>query len=254
MERPAPLMIMPLVPSTPLLIRSIQAFNRWAHDKNACIHTADRVQSAYANGVTKFAVNLRQRTIATLVTIVRENDYPAVFYVPSDRKPDLENVLHEAWHATIRRILGDYESDDVETLLQDAEATLRTCFQLRLTPTMCNVAGTDSFIGASVASTSDEFQCLYDMTRSNTPFQRDQFEKTRHDLMVYETEDGPIVVKSICVWCANRSLDGVNSKLKTCGNCRSRRYCCVDCQRKHWNAGHKEECKRICADRESGLD
>ncbi len=35
--------------------------------------------------------------------------------------------------------------------------------------------------------------------------------------------------------------------LKQCGGCRAVRYCCADCQRAHWRAGHKAECKLIAA-------
>ncbi len=35
--------------------------------------------------------------------------------------------------------------------------------------------------------------------------------------------------------------------LKQCGGCRAVRYCCADCQRAHWRAGHKAACKLIAA-------
>ncbi len=36
--------------------------------------------------------------------------------------------------------------------------------------------------------------------------------------------------------------------LKQCGGCRAVRYCCADCQRGHWRAGHKAECKLMGAE------
>ncbi len=35
--------------------------------------------------------------------------------------------------------------------------------------------------------------------------------------------------------------------LKQCGGCRAVRYCGADCQRAHWRAGHKAECKLLVA-------
>ncbi len=36
--------------------------------------------------------------------------------------------------------------------------------------------------------------------------------------------------------------------LKQCGGCRAVRYCGADCQRAHWRAGHKAECKLMVAE------
>ncbi|KXZ52919.1 hypothetical protein GPECTOR_8g297 [Gonium pectorale] len=35
---------------------------------------------------------------------------------------------------------------------------------------------------------------------------------------------------------------------KTCGGCRRVRYCGASCQREHWEAGHKAECKALAAE------
>ncbi|KXZ52920.1 hypothetical protein GPECTOR_8g298 [Gonium pectorale] len=35
---------------------------------------------------------------------------------------------------------------------------------------------------------------------------------------------------------------------KTCGGCRHVRYCGASCQREHWEAGHKAECKALAAE------
>ena len=32
-------------------------------------------------------------------------------------------------------------------------------------------------------------------------------------------------------------------KLQRCGGCKSVYYCDAKCQQRHWNAGHKNECK-----------
>jgi hypothetical protein len=42
-----------------------------------------------------------------------------------------------------------------------------------------------------------------------------------------------------CAWCGDQS-----SKLKTCKGCRETKYCSRDCQREHYEDGHKN-CKRI---------
>ena len=42
-----------------------------------------------------------------------------------------------------------------------------------------------------------------------------------------------------CAWCGDKS-----SKLKKCGGCRETKYCSRDCQKEHYNDGHKN-CERI---------
>ena len=34
-------------------------------------------------------------------------------------------------------------------------------------------------------------------------------------------------------------------KLQRCGGCKSVYYCDAKCQQRHWNAGHKNECKTM---------
>ena len=40
------------------------------------------------------------------------------------------------------------------------------------------------------------------------------------------------------------TVEAVYNDFQICGGCRRPRYCSVACQRAHWHAGHKEECKR----------
>ncbi|GKU87462.1 hypothetical protein SLEP1_g1857 [Rubroshorea leprosula] len=39
-----------------------------------------------------------------------------------------------------------------------------------------------------------------------------------------------------CVVCGNHGT-------KVCSRCKSVRYCSPECQRTHWNSGHRTECK-----------
>mmetsp|Transcript_69333 Transcript_69333/g.219384 ORF Transcript_69333/g.219384 Transcript_69333/m.219384 type:complete len:272 (-) Transcript_69333:77-892(-) len=52
------------------------------------------------------------------------------------------------------------------------------------------------------------------------------------------------VVLSEVVFCSfpGCGAPGVHSDVKKCGGCRVARYHSKDCQRRHWKAGHKEEC------------
>ena len=44
----------------------------------------------------------------------------------------------------------------------------------------------------------------------------------------------------ICGLCGKRG-----KKFKKCSRCKSTRYCCRKCQKKHWNFGHRIQCKTI---------
>ena len=44
-----------------------------------------------------------------------------------------------------------------------------------------------------------------------------------------------------CTHCA--VLPAQNKKLLTCGRCKQAKYCSAGCQKAHWAAGHKAECK-----------
>ena len=46
-----------------------------------------------------------------------------------------------------------------------------------------------------------------------------------------------------CSFCAKFQRVG-QKKLQKCSRCLSARYCDSDCQRGHWRAGHKQECRR----------
>jgi hypothetical protein len=49
------------------------------------------------------------------------------------------------------------------------------------------------------------------------------------------------VKQGLKYWCANCEK-GLGLP-KTCSGCKSAHYCTKDCQREHWNKGHKKECK-----------
>ena len=44
-----------------------------------------------------------------------------------------------------------------------------------------------------------------------------------------------------CDACGKESI----TKLQGCGGCKSVYYCDKKCQQRHWNAGHKKECKMM---------
>ena len=44
-----------------------------------------------------------------------------------------------------------------------------------------------------------------------------------------------------CDACGKESV----TKLQCCGGCKSVYYCDTKCQQRHWNAGHKNECKTM---------
>ncbi|KAL1659619.1 hypothetical protein GGF50DRAFT_64918 [Schizophyllum commune] len=46
--------------------------------------------------------------------------------------------------------------------------------------------------------------------------------------------------KTICGRCRKEKLEG--TRLRTCSRCKSINYCSADCQREHWQDGHKDEC------------
>ncbi|TRM58114.1 hypothetical protein BD626DRAFT_540207 [Schizophyllum amplum] len=47
-------------------------------------------------------------------------------------------------------------------------------------------------------------------------------------------------MKTICGKCGKDKL--VGTRLQTCSRCKSINYCSANCQRDHWQAGHKQEC------------
>ncbi len=50
-------------------------------------------------------------------------------------------------------------------------------------------------------------------------------------------------------WCGNFAEECEGAlPLKQCGGCRAVRYCGADCQRAHWRAGHKADCKLMVAE------
>ena len=51
--------------------------------------------------------------------------------------------------------------------------------------------------------------------------------------------------------CANCGLNESHViKLQTCSMCKSIHYCSKTCQRSHWKADHKKECKELCTQNE----
>eukprot|EP00123_Amoebidium_parasiticum_P013142 comp21795_c0_seq1/m.30988 comp21795_c0_seq1/g.30988 ORF comp21795_c0_seq1/g.30988 comp21795_c0_seq1/m.30988 type:complete len:611 (-) comp21795_c0_seq1:142-1974(-) len=44
---------------------------------------------------------------------------------------------------------------------------------------------------------------------------------------------------TMCGWCGKGECE-----LKRCSQCMAQSYCSKDCQKRHWNAGHRVECKR----------
>jgi hypothetical protein len=48
-------------------------------------------------------------------------------------------------------------------------------------------------------------------------------------------------LSSQCATCKSETIKG-GKKLNTCGKCKAIYYCGTDCQRKHWEAGHKKDC------------
>ena len=55
----------------------------------------------------------------------------------------------------------------------------------------------------------------------------------------------PVIVSTRCANCgvSATQLAKDDKKLLNCSQCRSVRYCSRECQRAHWRAGHKAECK-----------
>ena len=52
--------------------------------------------------------------------------------------------------------------------------------------------------------------------------------------------------------CANCGLIESNViKLQTCSMCKSIHYCSKTCQRSHWEADHRKECKELCTQKEA---
>ncbi|CAE8638732.1 unnamed protein product [Polarella glacialis] len=47
--------------------------------------------------------------------------------------------------------------------------------------------------------------------------------------------------QAICGRCC--ASEPVPGSFQKCGACKTVRYCGTDCQRKHWGAGHRDECK-----------
>ena len=58
-------------------------------------------------------------------------------------------------------------------------------------------------------------------------------------------KDGKQVEFNACSFCA--SPESENLKHKRCSACRSRLYCCTDCQKMDWKKGHNKECKLLAA-------
>ena len=52
--------------------------------------------------------------------------------------------------------------------------------------------------------------------------------------------------------CANCGLNASQeTKLQTCSMCKSIHYCSKTCQRSHWEADHRKECKELCTQKEA---
>ena len=52
--------------------------------------------------------------------------------------------------------------------------------------------------------------------------------------------------------CANCGLnESHETKLQTCSMCKSIHYCSKTCQRSHWEADHRKECKELCTQKEA---
>ena len=52
-----------------------------------------------------------------------------------------------------------------------------------------------------------------------------------------------------CDACGKESV----TKLQCCGGCKSVYYCDAKCQQQHWNAGHKNECKVMKAQKSQNM-
>lgn len=57
----------------------------------------------------------------------------------------------------------------------------------------------------------------------------------------------PLSLAASCAVCGKRAGDPGVDKLRTCARCHAAWYCCANCQRADWKAGHKRECAGAAA-------
>lgn len=84
---------------------------------------------------------------------------------------------------------------------------------------------------------------------SNRSIDKDSFKVTYVTCSLKCCQDSTKALKSTIKTksfkCKNCGISGTSHM--RCGQCRIYRYCSKDCQKKHWKAGHKEECQLFTA-------
>jgi len=57
-------------------------------------------------------------------------------------------------------------------------------------------------------------------------------------------KEGSVLNLLPCSWCDKPPAD-IQHQHSSCAACKQTRYCCKECQRLHWKASHKKECKML---------